>query len=428
MSGNEPDGLPANDSDSESTSVNAVGGPSVDLSISIADAPDPASVGQDVTYTATVANAGPAGATSVTLTDTLPAGVTFVSATSSQGACSQLAGTVTCALGSMVLSGSATVAIVVRPTVPGTIIDAATVQAAEVEPTPADASDSESTQVDASADLSITKVATPNPVALGQNLTYTMVVANAGPSDATGVTLTDPLPPGVTFVSANSLVGPCAFATGTLTCAIGDLAANASAAVTVVVTPTVAGAISNTATVDANQPDPAAANDAAMADTVAPSADLSLTKTASPDPVIAGEDLTYTLVVTNAGPSDAAGVTVTDTLPAGIAFVSADVGGSETNGTVTGPRRPALEQIGDSHARRAVGRLDDRTRHEHGLRGGDHRRPGLRGQRCRRHCDRRSARSTGYREPLRDEDRERSRPDDGRPRHLHDHHHRRRPR
>jgi uncharacterized repeat protein (TIGR01451 family) len=336
VSGNEPDGQPANDSDSESTSVNAVGGPSADLSISIVDAPDPASVGQDVTYTATVANAGPAGATSVTLTDTLPAGVNFVSATSSQGACSQLAGTVTCTLGSMVSGGSATVTIVVRPTVPGTIIDAATVQAAEVDPTPADASDSESTQVDASADLSITKIATPNPVALGQNLTYTMVVGNAGPSDATGVTLTDPLPAGVTFVSANSPLGPCGFASGTMTCTIGNLTANASAMVTLVVTPTIAGAVSNTATVDANEADPAAPNDAATADaTVSASADLSLTKTASPDPVIAGEDLVYTLVVRDAGPSDAAGVTVSDPLPAGMAFVSADADGTEAAGIVT---------------------------------------------------------------------------------------------
>ena len=336
VTGSEPDPQPANNADSEATSVNAIGAPSADLSISIADAPDPASVGQDVTYTATIANAGPAGATSVTVTDTLPAGATFVSATPSQGTCSQLAGTVTCSLGAVASGGSATVAIVVRPSLAGTMTDSATVQGAEVDPTPADATDTENTLVNASANLSVTKVATPNPVALGQNLTYTMVVSNAGPSDATGVTLTDPLPAGVTFVSATSTAGTCVLAIGTVTCAIGNLAASASATVTLVVTPTVAGPISNTATVDGNEPDPAAANDAATAAaTVTGSADLSLTKTASPDPVIAGKDLTYMLVVTNAGPAAAAGVILTDPLPAGMTFVSADAGGTEASGTVT---------------------------------------------------------------------------------------------
>ncbi len=69
------------------------------------------------------------------------------------------------------------------------------------------------------------------------------------------------------------------------------------------------------------------ANDGEVEDyavTVSPSADLGITKSDSPDPVIAGNNLTYTLTVSNLGPSDdAATVTVTDTLPAGVTFVSA---------------------------------------------------------------------------------------------------------
>ena len=57
-----------------------------------------------------------------------------------------------------------------------------------------------STTVDGLADLSITKSATPNPVVAGQNVTYTVTVANAGPSDAAGVNVTDFLPAGVSFV------------------------------------------------------------------------------------------------------------------------------------------------------------------------------------------------------------------------------------
>jgi len=70
-------------------------------------------------------------------------------------------------------------------------------------------------------------------------------------------------------------------------------------------------------------------------DSVSRSADLSITKTDSADPVLAGQDLTYTLVVANGGPSDATNVVVTDAVPAGTSFVSADGGGLEAGGIVT---------------------------------------------------------------------------------------------
>ena len=82
-------------------------------------------------------------------------------------------------------------------------------------------------------------------------------------------------------------------------------------------------------------PDPGPTTTDTEPTAVADSADLSITKTDSADPVIAGEDLTYTLVVTNDGPSDATNVVVTDDVPAGTSFVSADGGGLEAAGTVT---------------------------------------------------------------------------------------------
>ena len=75
--------------------------------------------------------------------------------------------------------------------------------------------------------------------------------------------------------------------------------------------------------------DPDGSNDdATEATAVDEQADLSITKTDDADPVVAGTDLTYTLVVTNDGPSDATNVVVTDPLPAGTSFVSADNGGT----------------------------------------------------------------------------------------------------
>jgi len=94
--------------------------------------------------------------------------------------------------------------------------------------------------------------------------------------------------------------------------------------------------LSNTAGVAADQGDPDASDNADTETTVVDeSADLSITKTDAADPVLAGQDLTYTLVVANGGPSDATNVVVTDAVPAGTSFVSADGGGLEAGGTVT---------------------------------------------------------------------------------------------
>jgi uncharacterized repeat protein (TIGR01451 family) len=100
-------------------------------------------------YTATVTNHGPSGASSVLLTDTLPASASFVSATATQGSCSQAAGTVSCALGDLAASGTATITIQVTPRQTGTITDSAAVSANEGEPNPADNQAAEQTTVKA---------------------------------------------------------------------------------------------------------------------------------------------------------------------------------------------------------------------------------------------------------------------------------------
>jgi uncharacterized repeat protein (TIGR01451 family) len=184
------------------------------------------------------------------------------------------------------------------------------------------------------ADLAITKTDSPDPVSVGRNLTYTITVTNNGPYPATGVTTTDSLPNGVTFVSANATQGSCG-GTATVTCNMGSLAKGASATVTIVVIPSAAGGISNTATVTANEFDPDLSNNSATQGTTVTLADVSLTKTDSPDPVTVGSNLTYTITVRNGGPSTATGVTMTDALPAGVTFVSATPSQGNCNGTAT---------------------------------------------------------------------------------------------
>src|SRR5262249_30205427 len=109
------------------------------------------------------------------------------------------------------------------------------------------------------ADLIIAKTDAPDPVQAGQNLTYTITVGNNGPLPATGVTVTDTVPSGVTFVSASANQGSCT-GTSTVTCALGNLGTGASAIVTITVRPSTAGTLTNTASVQGSESDPDTAN------------------------------------------------------------------------------------------------------------------------------------------------------------------------
>jgi uncharacterized repeat protein (TIGR01451 family) len=116
------------------------------------------------------------------------------------------------------------------------------------------------------ADLMITKSDSPDPATVGSTLTYTLTATNNGPNDATGVMLTDTLPTGVSFVSVTPSQGTCT-KLDAVTCSLGTLASGANATVSLVVTPTTAGSITNTASVSGNETDPNTANNTATQST-----------------------------------------------------------------------------------------------------------------------------------------------------------------
>ncbi len=296
-----------------------------DLAVTKSDSPDPVRAGEQVTYTLVVTNNGPATEPAAVVTDTLPAGFTFVSAVPGQGSCSAAGGVVTCTLGSLAMGDAATVTVVCdvpSGTPAGSYTNTAAVSGSESDPVPANDSASEDTTVVEEADLAVVKTDSPDPVRAGEQLTWTLEVSNNGPSDATGVTVTDVLPAGVSVVSADPA---CTESSGTVTCTTATLADGDSVTFHIVVTvdPGTTGALGNTATVTADQTDPVPDNDSDSEDTtVTTLADLAVIKT-GPATVARGSDLDETIMVTNTGPSDAVNVVLSDPTPGGLVFVAA---------------------------------------------------------------------------------------------------------
>jgi uncharacterized repeat protein (TIGR01451 family) len=193
-----------------------------------------------------------------------------------------------------------------------------------------------------SADLSVAKVDTPDPVVPGASVTWTVTVQNDGPDTAMALALSDPLPAGTTFVSLSAPGGwtctsPAVGTGGIVSCSIASFPVG-SAVFTIVAavdgaTP-VGTVLSNTATVGSVTPEPDSANNSATATTtVASPALVSATKAVSGS-FWSGGSVTYTIVLSNAGPGaqlDNPGDELADTLPAELALVSA----TTTSGTAT---------------------------------------------------------------------------------------------
>ncbi len=171
--------------------------------------------------------------------------------------------------------------------------------------------------------LEITKTADDETVNAGEQIGFTVSVHNAGPGVATNVTLSDPLPAGSGVDwSENPDSSACSISgtppTETLSCSFGDLAADATASVHVV-SATAAdscGEYANTATADADNFDPVTASDS----TTVLCADLDLQKTPDGGTVNAGDDISFTLTLTNKGGGTATNVDIDDALPAGFSW------------------------------------------------------------------------------------------------------------
>ena len=120
----------------------------------------------------------------------------------------------------------------------------------------------------ATADLALRMEDAPDPCTVGSNLTYVLRATNAGPATALAVAVVDAIPALADFVSATSTAGTCTFESGIVSCALGDLAPGAAAAVEIVVSPTAYGVLTNSAVLSSATFDPLASNNAAAVETV----------------------------------------------------------------------------------------------------------------------------------------------------------------
>jgi uncharacterized repeat protein (TIGR01451 family) len=211
-------------------------------------------VDDEVEYTLTASNAGPNDGTGVTIVDPLPAGLDFIDATPG---CDNENGTVTCDVGTVPAGGSASVTIRTHTTAATAGMTLANLATATGDDVPSPATAGATITVQPLVDRALTKMASnPTPAADGP-VSYTLTLSNNGPSPATGVTITDPLPSGLTFVSATPSQGICNTSGQTVTCNLGTLAAGGTAVVSITadVAASAAGAtLQNTATASANEP------------------------------------------------------------------------------------------------------------------------------------------------------------------------------
>jgi uncharacterized repeat protein (TIGR01451 family) len=296
-------------------------------------------VGDTITYTITVTNDGPDTATGVVLQDTLPPQVRAQLSNPTEGSYDPATGIWT--VGTIPVGVTETLIITVLVVSPNPQANTSSItHADQFDPNTANNSVTASTNPLA-ADLELTKVVNDPTPNVGDTVTFTISLINNGPSNATGVQVTDLLPAGLTFVAATPSTGTT-YDNGTGVWDIGSVASTATVTLQIQATVTSPNAATNTAMITAaDQFDPDPGNNSASSTVTPQQADLVMSKSVNDPTPNVGDTVTFTISLANHGPDTATNVTVADTLPSGLSLVSATpsqgtyVGGVWTVGTVT---------------------------------------------------------------------------------------------
>jgi uncharacterized repeat protein (TIGR01451 family) len=333
------------DGTATSNSVFHVVNPTADLGITkVTSNPTPTAGGAAFSYTVTVTNNGPNAARDVIVTDPLPAGIIFQNvvvvmnpaspAMNCSGPPVGTNGTIICNSANF-LNGQTAVITIVAQVVPnvasGVRNNTATVTSGTPEPVPNAFPNTANVQQNIVVDAPLSIIAAgPANVCPGDTYTYHVTVLNGGSSTAINATISDPLPANTTFLSAagtRAFTNSCSHnggTPGTVTCAAVDIPTGLSTLdITVRLSPTAqSGALSDTAIITTAGTGTIAVGTSTTNATVGQcGVDLGITKvTSNSTPTAGGAAFSYTLTVTNNGPSAAKDLVVTDPLPPGIIF------------------------------------------------------------------------------------------------------------
>uniref|UniRef100_UPI0006D0CC51 DUF11 domain-containing protein n=1 Tax=Clostridium sp. NkU-1 TaxID=1095009 RepID=UPI0006D0CC51 len=280
--------------------------------------------GEPLSYTITVNNFGPSTAENVLLMDSIPGSILNPEYSVDGGVIfNPWPGFL--ALGTLPAGAERIIIIrgTVSPEATGVITNTAVVSSTTPDPNPENNTSTSETPVSAiEADLAVEKQSNQAIGIPGELLNYTIVVNNFGPNAADNVLLMDSVPSSI-LNPEYSIDGGVIFNPWPGFLNLGTLPAGAERIIVIrgTISTTAAGIIINTATVSSSTPDPNPENNTSTSETpiLTPAqADVSVTKTASPNPVAPGQEITFTLAVFNAGPNTAENVIVNDNISASI--------------------------------------------------------------------------------------------------------------
>ena len=267
--------------------------------------PETALINEIFAYTITVSNTGTGVAENTTVTDTLPAGTEHVGSLPA-GTVSEDGSTVTWSIGSVDPDGLSTITLTLRGTTAGAKVNTASATADGVDTAP----QAQATTTVLVPAIEVEKIGR-TALFVGNQATYTLTATNTGEAPLTNVTITDTIASGMSYVSS-SPEGTLSEDGDTVTWSVGNLAVDGESTVTVTLQGDEVGTMVNTASTTATE---GVSDEAELNIVILAATGATIQITDSVDPIREGEEVTFTVVVSNQGRSPMTEVSVAVEVP-----------------------------------------------------------------------------------------------------------------